>query len=254
PAQGKYYSTIGGVDDGGTASYNALILGERHRLSHGLSLQANLTWAHCIADPATTEITGPTYDNPTNRRMDRGNCSSDLPVVLNASFIADSPWHFHGAGALANDWQWSTIYSWRSGGFSNPGLSGVVTDPALNGIGSRPDRGSSSPLLGSLTPVGTQGNLQYLSLTAYAVPSFGSFGDAGPGTIPDPHFTQIDMSLSRIVPMGEARSVQLRWDVFNVLNLVNLNGPNTGFGGPTFGQISSAGDPRIMQLAIKYVF
>ena len=255
PAQGAYYSTIGQVDDGGTASYNALLVSERHRLSNGLSFQGNFAWSHCITDPATTELTGPTYVNPANRGMDRGNCASDLPIVVNGSVIGDSPWHLKGVGGtLANDWRLSTIFSWRSGGFSSPGLSGAITDPALTGTRSRPNVGTASLLLPSMTPVGTQGNLQYLNTSAFAIPAFGTFGNAGPATIPNPHSTQLDMSLSRIVKLSESHTVQLRWDVFNALNLVNFGAPNTGFGGSIFGQITSAGDPRIMQLAVKYVF
>jgi hypothetical protein len=56
--------------------------------------------------------------------------------------------------------------------------------------------------------------------------------------------------------------VEFRWEVFNVPNLVNLGVPNTVLSSGTFGQITSdingsssqAGDPRIMQLALKYVF
>jgi hypothetical protein len=73
---------------------------------------------------------------------------------------------------------------------------------------------------------------------------------------------QVDMKLARTFRVREHQTVEFRWEVFNVPNLVNLGVPNTVLSSGTFGQITSdingsssqAGDPRIMQLALKYVF
>jgi hypothetical protein len=54
--------------------------------------------------------------------------------------------------------------------------------------------------------------------------------------------------------MGAARQVQFRAEVFNVLNRVHLNNPVSALNSPNFGFITSAGDPRIIQLALKYMF
>jgi len=253
PAQGQFFSTIGSVDDGGTASYNALLVSEQHRLHSGLSFRANWTWSHCISDPATTELTGPTYDNPANRRMDRGNCGSDVRNVFNASMVGDAPWHWSGVAAALNDWRLSANFSSRWGLFSTATLGGPITDPALNGIGSRANT-TANPLLVPMTTVGTQGNLQYVNPAAFTVPAFGTFGNAGVSTIPDPGFWNLDTALSRVVKLGESRSMELRWEMFNALNNVNLNAPSAGFGGSNVGQISSAGDARVMQFALKYAF
>jgi hypothetical protein len=70
------------------------------------------------------------------------------------------------------------------------------------------------------------------------------------------------MKLSRTFPVREHQTLELRWEVFNVPNRVNLAAPNTTLSSGTFGQITSdingsssqAGDPRLMQLALKFVF
>ena len=45
-----------------------------------------------------------------------------------------------------------------------------------------------------------------------------------------------------------------RWEVFNLINHVNFNAPVTALNSGTFGQILTAGDPRIMQFAFKFTF
>jgi hypothetical protein len=80
---------------------------------------------------------------------------------------------------------------------------------------------------------------------------------------------QFDASLSRIFPFREAIRLEVRGEAFNVINHTNLGGiPTSGLGlsvaGTTglslslnasnFGQITSAGDPRIFQFAMKLYF
>ena len=48
--------------------------------------------------------------------------------------------------------------------------------------------------------------------------------------------------------------MQFRWEVFNVVNHVNFNAPVSSLNSGTFGQILTAGDPRIMQFALKFTF
>jgi hypothetical protein len=48
--------------------------------------------------------------------------------------------------------------------------------------------------------------------------------------------------------------VQLRVGAFNAFNTVRFNQPGNQIGSPTFGQITSAEDGRIVQLGIEYQF
>jgi hypothetical protein len=256
PVKGAAYSSIGSVDDGGTQSYNALLLSEQHRLKNGLSFRVNYTWAHCIADPGTLELTGPTYNNPANRRQDRGNCASNEPDVLNATMVGSSPFHFHGVGMLANDWRVSINFSSHWHDSTTATLGGSVTDPALNGIGSNAQTVPGATLLVPQVSekIGSKTYITDVNPNAYTVPTIGTFGNAGSDTIPVPGFWNFDTAISRLVPMGEGKSVELRWEMFNTLNNVNLGAPSAGFGGTNVGLISSAGDARVMQFALKYAF
>ena len=54
------------------------------------------------------------------------------------------------------------------------------------------------------------------------------------------------------LPAGTA--LECRVEAFNVTNTPPLGAPNGVFGSPAFGTITTAGDPRVIQLAAKFVF
>ena len=62
------------------------------------------------------------------------------------------------------------------------------------------------------------------------------------------------MGLKRNFRIREGHSIEFRAEAFNLPNHVNPGNPVTNFTNSTFGKIQSANDPRIMQLALKYVF
>jgi hypothetical protein len=274
PAQGQYFSTIGQVDDGGKSSYNGLLVSAQRRMSNNFSALTNFTWSHCIGDPETTELTGPSYINPNSRQMDRGNCSSDRRRILNFTFIANTPRFTNKlANAMIGGWQYSTILRYQSGNYST-----ITTGSDLNlsGIGNqRPNETGATPILGQAVPGSQRFSVQYLDATANAVASGiskgafstsglgpGGFGTLGALNVVNPSMVQVDMKLARTFRVREHQTVEVRWEVFNVPNRVNLGVPNAVLSSGTFGQITSdingsssqAGDPRIMQLALKYVF
>ena len=89
---------------------------------------------------------------------------------------------------------------------------------------------------------------------AFALPPFGSFGDAGRNILEGPGFANVSLALVRHAAIvGEAR-LQLRLEAFNLFNRVNLSLPDGFLGSPTFGQILSAGDARRLQLGIRLLF
>ena len=70
----------------------------------------------------------------------------------------------------------------------------------------------------------------------------------------NPSTLQNDFALTRSFRLSPAQALQVRWEVFNVFNKVNFNAPITSLNSASFGQIQTAGDPRIMQFALKFTF
>ena len=242
------------VDDGGTASYNGLLLALQHRVNRGITMNANYTWSHCITDPFQTSIavggTGNTgYINPDNRHLDRGNCTSaatDRRHLFNFTSVAETP-KFSNArlSSFVSGWRLSPILKFQSGDYVTVTTS---TDVALNGVGNqRPNQ-----ILGS--PYGNKSINNYLNPFAFAPPATGTFGNAGVGAIRGPWFWQFDVALSRDFQIREGKRIEVRAEAFNILNGVRFNDPTASINSSIFGQITAAQDPRIMQFALKYLF
>ena len=82
----------------------------------------------------------------------------------------------------------------------------------------------------------------------------GYIGNLGRNTLTGPGIQNVDFSLFRNLRFTERLAGQVRLELFNALNHVNLGLPNTGLGTPTTGKILAAGDARQMQLGLKFIF
>jgi hypothetical protein len=89
--EGQYYGTISGLDDGGTGNYHGMLLSAQRRAAKGLTVSANYTWSHCIADIVKTSQTAAEYVIPGDRSSSRGNCGSDRRHTLNISTVYQTP-------------------------------------------------------------------------------------------------------------------------------------------------------------------
>ena len=258
PAAGKYYGQIAYGDDGGNASYNGLLLSLQHRFSSGFTALVNYTYSHCIADgDFSGDLRNTPYQNQFDRRADRGDCNFDLRQIFNASLVVKSPVKGSGvAGHLLGNWQIAPLVRAVTGvpvnittGKDN-GLSGEGNDrPNLN-VGISPYNSSWGP------------SLQYLNSAAFALNPVGSFGNLGRDVIRYPGALNVDASVSRVFSITERFKVEARAEGFNIINHTNFTAySNFGYGGlssatssTNFGQLTSAGDPRILQFALKMHF
>ncbi len=73
-------------------------------------------------------------------------------------------------------------------------------------------------------------------------------GNLGNGAVRGPGSWTTDLNLSKNFLITEKVRFQVRADMFNAFNHVNLGGPSTGMNSATFGQINGAGGMRVVQL------
>jgi hypothetical protein len=253
---------IGNLDihtDLGTQDYRGLKLSFQHRAGSGLSLTGNYTLSRCFGDPAFQTGGFPQiangYTNPAEPTFDRGLCDQDRTHI--GMFTAGAQVPEFGSRALRavlSDWRVSGIVSARSGQPVNV-IAGQ--DRALTGIQNQ----RVNQLLDN--PYGDKTLNNWLNPAAFAQPALGTLGNFQRNSVRAPGFWSVDMAVSRVVPFGASRSLELRVETFNLFNtfnwgpptLMNADRTHTNFGSGAFGRITSmAGTPRIMQFGIKYGF
>jgi hypothetical protein len=249
----QYFGSVNRIDTGGTASYNGLVMSVQRRPARGVTITSNYTWSHCISDwwnsTANSGNGNSSYTNPDNRSFDRGNCTNgatDRRHVFNLSAVAETPdFSNRTLHVLASGWRFSPILKVLSGDHFTVTTS---TDVALNGVASQ----RVNQIMEN--PYGNKTAANYLNPAAFARAATGSLGTVGMGSIRGPATSQFDLALSRTFQIKESQRIEFRAEAFNVTNSVHLNDPQTNLNSNTFGQITSARDPRIMQFALKYFF
>jgi hypothetical protein len=82
----------------------------------------------------------------------------------------------------------------------------------------------------------------------------GQFGNEGRNVARGPGIENVDLSFFKYFKIDEARRMQFRAECFNLLNHANFGLPVNDLESPAFGQILQAGPPRLLQLALKFVF
>jgi hypothetical protein len=253
PQDGQYIGNLLQVDDGANATYNGLLLSVQHRFSHNFTLLTNYTWSHCISDgDSVGNIRQSYYQIPTNRRADRGDCNYDIRHIFNTSFVAISPVTGKGiTGRLLGNWQLSPILRAASGMAINvtSGKDNSGTGPASLYFTDRPNLVSPDIYNSSWGP-----GLQYLNPAAFSPNPAGTFGNAGRDIARAPMQLNFDVAVNRLFSLTEQVKLEARVEAFNAINHTNFNPPATSVSSSTFGKITSAGDPRIMQFALKLQF
>jgi hypothetical protein len=191
---------------------------------------------------------------PNFKSLDTGPSEFDFTHVFVVSYVWQLPALAHTSRALravAGDWQLSGIVSAQSGA---PMTITAGQDRSQTAIGNDKGQWLGQPAIGP----GACGNaapcVDYLVPSAFALPAIGSYGNIAKSTFRGPGLVNSDMGLSKRFALSESRSFQFRAEFFNVFNRVNLSNPNLSISGAGFGSIRSSRDPRIGQLALKFVF
>ena len=251
------FGNINQIENTTNGNYHGFQTGLRIQNRWGLSGEVDYTWSH--------EIDLTTYDknnasNPWNLRYDKGSGALDRRHILSINYVYHLPFFKNSAA-----WTKSILGGWEIAGTAlaesgvipanqGPGLS-ISYDPIGLGGGytNRPDQNGK-------TKYPKQRNKWFDTSTFSAPvpawlggPNLG-FGNARKDTIVGPGRENFSTSLYKTFAIREAASFQLRFESFNTFNHFQPNGLNTSYGGSQFGQITSAWDPRTLELGGKFTF
>ena len=228
------------------------------RLSQGLLVQANFTWASAFDFANDYYFWNPAIDYGREASVRRFvwnmNHVYELPFGKNQRFLKNPS---RTADLLAGGWQLSGIWVWESGVPFTPSYSSFSNDADTG-----PNRPNlvGNPIPANQTaaewfipaPAGTSGSGCAPSATATPLlnangctrgpwqrPAAGTFGNATRSGFFGPHAFNADISLGKTFRLSERLSGQFRADLFNAFNHANLGLPNTTVDSPTGGQITS---------------
>jgi hypothetical protein len=251
------FALVESIESNGNSTYHALQLSLKKRFAAGYSILSSYTFSKFI-DMAADDGHGSTSSlatDPFNWFFDRGLSDNNVRHRFTTSFVWELP-AFRRAGELTRSllggWQLNGIVLLQSG---SPFSVTAGTNRSLSG-----GAGDRADLIGS-GPVATYGDQsraqfirKYFDTSRFALPALGTFGTAGRNILRGPGYANIDMSAFKSFRITESKSVTLRWEVFNLFNRANFNNPSGNFSSAVFGQITSAKDPRIMQVGMKFIF
>lgn len=244
------FGPITNMSSQGNSTYHALQLTLNKRLTHGFTILTNYTFGKLLDDASGD---GDTPANPWNIAAEKGHSDFDITHRFVASYIWQLPalrsqhpfvrhvlggWETNGIVTLESG-QWLTVSSGqdRSASGVNGDRADVVGDWRLSG-----DRTKDEQLA------------RWFQTDAFVVNAPGTFGNAGRNSITGPGQVEITFGVFKSISITESHRLQFRAEIFNLFNHVNLGNPNMNRSAGNFGKITSAGSPRVTQLALKYMF
>jgi len=239
------------------SSYNSFQASLDRRLSRGVTVLVAYTFSKALTD-LNTVLTGGTgaSQDPNNRRAEWGPADLDRTHALVSSWVwqvPSGPFQRGIGGVLFSKWEVNGILSMYSG---SPLAFLMTQDRSLRAHPNRPNRLTDARLENDRPRADRI--LQYFNRASFAPNAAGQFGSAprAEGQLRGPGEADVTIGImKRFRGFAESHSLQFRTELFNAFNRPNFGNPGVNLDQPaSFGRITSAGDGRIIQLALKYMF
>jgi hypothetical protein len=256
-AQLPNVTSIQYVDNSGLSNYAALQATFLRPMAHGLSVNANYTWAHGLANSvqASSSATNPSPALISNDPMyDYGNSPLDVRNRIAGSLIYEVPFgrSVHGIrGTVAGGWQVVLLGFWQTGiPFTVVDSNAAINLPGVTS--DRPNQARSRPAALSNPSIN-----KWFDTSAFSTQTQGTPGDEAPDSVYGPRARALNLSLLKNTQLTERLNLQFRSEFFNITNTPTFGLPGNGLTTPTFGIISSTAantTPRQVQFALKLLF
>jgi len=264
------FASIFAQDTMANSAYNSLQVSLERRFAKGLQFLAAYTWSKSFDQASSFENTL----DPLCFRCSRALSLFNAPqrFVLSYYWELPVPEKRGLLGKAVNGWGMSGIFSFQSGfpiritswsdlelensqDFEYPGEPDLVSkfttqNPRKSGcaLGTGPAAGVGAP---DCQPVANQ----YFDPNAFAPQALGTIGDSPRSLCCGPGINDADLALLKTTRLAEHKELQFRAEFFNAFNHAQFYVPDGNItDGPTFGQVSKARDPRLIQFALKLLF
>jgi hypothetical protein len=249
------YGRIQVLDFMGNASYHGLTAKVEKRYASGFSFLTAYTWSKAL--DMATDINSDVLKAPGDTKSYRSLAALDTGHRFVGSYTYELPF---GKGKklrnsargienlLIGGWQVNGITTFSLG--VPFGVSVPATIPDVDAYAVTANRTCDG-----LLPRGQRTRLRYFDTSCFSLPAPGSFGNSARNLFHGPGLNNWDFSVFKHFPLGdERRSLEFRFESFNFFNHTQFNNPGSSMPSGTFGVITSAKDPRDIQLALRFTF
>jgi len=265
------YASVGEIAGIANSTYHALETSLRKRFGYGISFLASYTYSKSIDDVSSFNITG-SASQPVAGENDLAQNPFDLAAERGRSM-------FDARHRLVLSYQWSLPF-WRQGhtwyqrAFGNWQLNGIVTvqsgtpftvfdsrdvslqgsAPEISGFSSNRPNLVGNPNAGPKTAVEWMNTAAFQRVIPDANSPVQQFGNEGRNVVQGPGYTNWDFAAVKNFRVTEGKEFQFRGELFNFLNHTNLRLPVSDIASPNFGMVQSDMGPRVIQVALKFMF
>ena len=269
------YSNITQIEQGANSSYNALQVSAHRNAKYGQFTLA-YTWSHSIDDSSDRYDGG--FLNSYNMELSRASSNFDQRQILNLGYVLDAPFFANTTkltGKVLGGWHWSGLFTAQDGTpFNVVANTGNGLIPGA-GVGNGSGTNSFADVIGNpnaAPPITNAANVigpLLYNPGAFAAPTGLTFGDAGRNILNNPSRWNLDTGLFKNFAVNERAGFQFRAEAFNVFNHTQWSGINNSIScyggsnnsagdpsclGQSFLHPNGAHNPRILQLALKFLF
>jgi len=229
-----------------TSAYNSLQVSLTRRLTAGLQINGNYTLSRAVSDASADR--GTTQQDIRNLAAERAVTNYDRTHIFGVHYVWEVPFARDAHGLRYN-----TIGGWEISGSTRYAtglpLTIITATNSANSFGGgslRPD------LVGD--PEGPHTVSQWFNTAAFAQPAPNQFGNAPNGVVRGPGVHLTDLGIFKNFKVSRQIQAQYRLELFNAFNQTQLSGVGTTLGNPTFGTVTSANEPRLIQMGFKVTF
>jgi hypothetical protein len=234
------------------------------RRTPNLYLQAVYTWAKSLdnksaaAGIGTASIGWNGFTDNHNPGLDYGRSDFDVDHRFVSSFVYQLPFgrgkqYLSGlnraADALLGGWQLTGIVTFQRGfPYSVYGADNLCLLDLPYCSGNRAN------LIGDPNSGFTKSLDEWFNTGAFGLSDVAHYGDSGRNIMRGPGINNWDVGLGKTFSFTESLRMQFRVETFNTWNHPQYGTPNYNVTSPSYGRITSARDPRILQLGLKFLF
>ncbi len=216
------------------STYNSLQTSLTRQFAGNLAGNVAYTWSRCLTSASAMEGNEQgeyAINDPWNPSLDRGPCSFNSNQIFSLNAIYGLP--FHGNRAL-DGWQVSPIFAYSKGLPINVQEGTFQYQSNISGL----TEGERPQVVPGCKPM-TRKTDEWYDPACYVLQPYGTIGDTSENVLNNPNYFDWDLAIMKTTKLTEKVSMQLRAEIFDIVNHPNMSFGNQGINFSTTGTLNA---------------